>query len=162
MDEIVLRAQARWPRVPDVFGWLALDRRGQWLLRNPALETFEPIGNVALREFIARNYSSDSRGRWFFQNGPQRVFVHLAYTPFVVRTSGAAFVDQCGRKFESRAEMLDEEGSLLLVGSNSVALLDDRDLAGFAEERGEAIETLPRIESTALAKRFGYVQDPKP
>ena len=162
MDEIVLRAQAKWPDVPDVFGWLALDRRGQWLLRNPALETFEPIGNVALREFIARNYSSDSRGRWFFQNGPQRVFAHLAYTPLVVRTHGAVFVDQCGRKFESRTEMLDEEGSLLLVGSNSVALLDDRDLAAFADGRGDSIETLPRLQSTTVAERFGYVQHPQP
>ena len=162
MDEIVLRAQAKWPDVPDVFGWLALDRRGQWLLRNPALETFEPIGNVSLREFIARNYSSDSRGRWFFQNGPQRVFVRLAYTPFVVRTNGAEFVDQCGRKYESRAEMLDEEGSLLLVGSNSIALLDDRDLAGFADVRGDSIEGLPCIESRAVPQRFRFVQEPVP
>lgn len=162
MDEIVLRAQAKWPDVPDVFGWLALDRRGQWLLRNAALATFEPIGNVALREFIARNYSSESRGRWFFQNGPQRVFVRLAYTPFVVRTNGAAFVDQCGRRYESRNEMLDEEGSVLLVGSNSVALLDDRDLAEFADERGDAIQNLPRIESATVPERFRFVQDPQP
>lgn len=161
MDESVLRAQAKWPGVPDVFGWLALDRRGQWLLRNPTLATYEPIGNIALREFIARNYSSDSRGRWFFQNGPQRVFVRLAYTPFVVRTNGTGFVDQCGREFESRTEMLDEEGSLLLVGDNSVALLDDRDLAGFADARADAIETLPRIESATVPARFAFVQDPR-
>ena len=162
MDEIVLRAQAKWPDVPDVFGWLALDRRGQWLLRNPTLETFEPIGNVALREFIARNYASDARGRWFFQNGPQRVFVRLAYTPFVVRTSGAGFVDQCGRMFEGSAEMLDEEGSLLLVGGNTIALLDDRDLAGLADARGDSIEALVRIESKAVSQRFGFVQEPGP
>ena len=162
MDEIVLRAQAKWPDVPDVFGWLALDRRGRWLLRNPALEGYQPIGNTALREFIARNYSSDSRGRWFFQNGPQRVFVRLAYTPLVARTSGAAFVDQCGRMFESRAEMLDEEGSLLLAGSDTVALLDDRDLEGFADARGDSIQTLPRVEARLVPERFGFVQDPRP
>ena len=162
MDEIVLRAQAKWPDVPDVFGWLALDRRGQWLLRNAELKSYEPIGNVALREFIARNYSSDSLGRWFFQNGPQRVFVRLAYTPLVVRTSGAGFVDQCGRVFESRAEMLDEEGSLLLAGGNTAALLDDRDLAGFADTRGDSIEALPRIESRAVPQRFGFVLEPVP
>ena len=162
MDQIVLRAQARWPDVPDVFGWLALNRRGQWLLRNPVLDSFEPIGNVALREFIARNYSSDSRGRWFFQNGPQRVFVRLAYTPLVARISGAGFIDQCGRKLENRAEMLDEEGSLLLVASNTVALLDDRDLAAFADARGDSIEAIPRMESKAIPQRFGFVQDPQP
>ena len=162
MDEIGLRAQAKWPGVPDVFGWLVLDRRGQWLLRAPGLESYEPIGNAALRDFVSRNYSYDSRGRWFFQNGPQRVFVRLAYTPLVVRTSGTGFVDQCGRKFESRSEMLDEEGSLLLVGGNTVALLDDRDLAGFADVRGESVETLPRIESSAVPGRFGFTLDPRP
>jgi hypothetical protein len=162
VDEIVLRAQAKWPDVPDVYGWLALDRRGQWLLRNPSLDTFEPIGNVALREFIARNYSSDPRGRWFFQNGPQRVFVRLAYTPLVVRTSGTSFKDQCGRTFESRVEMLDEEGSLLLAGTDTVALLDDRDLAEFADARGDLVQSLARIESAAVPQRFGFVPEPGP
>ena len=79
MDEIVLRALAKWPDVPDIYGWLALDRRGNWLLKG------ERIGNRALRDFIARNYAPDSRRCWYFQNGPQRVFVALAYTPLVVR-----------------------------------------------------------------------------
>ena len=162
MDEIVLRAQAKWPGVPDVFGWLALDRRGQWLLRNPARENFERIGNPALRDFIARNYSCDSGGRWFFQNGPQRVFVRLAYAPLVVRTRQTTLLDQCGREFESDRELLDEEGSLLLHGKPGVALLDDRDLAGYAEARGDSIEALPRIESRDVPRQFGFVRDPRP
>ena len=162
MDEIVRRAQAKWPDVPDVYGWLVLDRRGQWLLRNPAVARYEPIGNVALRGFISRNYSRDARGRWFFQNGPQRVFVRLAYTPLVVRASGAGFVDQCGRALEVSAEWLDEEGSLLLAGGDTVALLDDRDLAAHAETRGQALLALPRIESKDVPPQFGFVQDPGP
>ncbi len=162
MDEIVLKAQAKWPDVPDVYGWLLLDRRGQWLLRNTARESFEPIGNAALRDFIARNYSCDSRGRWFFQNGPQRVFVRLAYTPLIVRTHGATFIDQCGRVFESAGAMLDNEGSVLLLGGVRVALLDDRDLAAYADARGEALEALPRIESSDVAPRFGFIPEPQP
>jgi DUF2946 family protein len=162
VDEIVLRAQAKWPDVRDVYGWLALDRRGQWLLRNPARQGVEPIGNAALREFIARNYSCDSRGRWFFQNGPQRVFVRLAYTPLIVRTREASFVDQCGRVFESAGVMLDNEGSVLLVGGGRVALLDDRDLAAYADAREEALEALPRIDSREVAGRFGFIPEPKP
>lgn len=162
MDEIVLRAQAKWPDVPDVYGWLALDRRGQWLLRNPARTSYEPIGNAALREFIARNYSRDARGCWFFQNGPQRVFVRLAYTPLVVRTRENAFVDQRGRAFESRAGLLDEQGSLLLPGEDCIALLDDRDLASYAEARGDSIQALPTIKSSEVPGRFGFVQDPQP
>src|SRR5690242_19491998 len=71
MDEIVLRSMAKWPNVPDVYGWLSLDRRGNWLIKN------ERIGNLAFREFIGRNYQPDARGCWYFQNGPQRVFVKL-------------------------------------------------------------------------------------
>jgi hypothetical protein len=162
VDEIVLRAQAKWPDVPDVFGWLALDRRGQWLLRNPVTGGREPIGNAALREFIARNYSCDVRGRWFFQNGPQRVFVRIAYTPFVVRTGDAAFIDQCGRPFGSDRAMLDDEGSVLVQSGNRIALLDDRDLAGYAEAQGGLIERLPRIVSGEVPRLFGFIRDPGP
>ena len=162
MDEIVLRAQAKWPGVPDVYGWLSLDRRGRWLLRNPAREIYEPIGNAALRQFIARNYSCDARGCWFFQNGPQRVFARLAYTPLVVRAHGERFLDQCGRTFEGSGAMLDEEGSVLLFADGRIALLDDRDLAGYAEARGDSIARLPRVESRDVPKRFGFVPDPAP
>jgi DUF2946 family protein len=162
VDEIVLRAQAKWPGVPDVYGWLSLDRRGRWLLRNPARGIYEPIGNAALRQFIARNYSCDERGRWFFQNGPQRVFVRLAYTPLVVRADGETLLDQCGRILETGEAMLDEEGSVLLPADGSIALLDDRDLAAYAELQGDAIERLPRIQSGDVPGRFGFVLDPAP
>ena len=77
MDPIVARAMARWPNVPAVYGWLALDRRGNWLIKG------ERITHQSMREFIARNYQPDDAGRWYFQNGPQRVYVTLAYTPLV-------------------------------------------------------------------------------
>jgi hypothetical protein len=162
VDEIVLRAQAKWPGVPDVYGWLSLDRRGRWLLRNAARGTYEPIGNAALRQFIARNYTCDARGRWFFQNGPQRVFARLAYTPLVVRAHDETFLDQCGRIYDSRGAMLDEEGSVLLRADGSIALLDDRDLAAYAEAQGDAIDRLPTIQSRDVPGRFGFVLDPAP
>ena len=37
MDEIVLRSMLKWPNVPSVYGWLRLDRRGQWLIRMPSV-----------------------------------------------------------------------------------------------------------------------------
>ena len=33
MDAAVIAALAKWPNVPAVFGWLRLDRRGNWLIR---------------------------------------------------------------------------------------------------------------------------------
>src|SRR3546814_10640581 len=32
MDEQVIAAMARWPDVPDVYGWLSLSERGEWRL----------------------------------------------------------------------------------------------------------------------------------
>jgi len=162
MDDAVRKAQAKWPGVADVYGWLMLDRRGRWRLRNPARDAFEPIGNAALRAFIARNYASDSRGCWYFQNGPQRVFARLAYTPFVARMKDAGFVDQCGQQFEATRAIVDEEGSLLLVADRGVALLDDRDLAAYADLHGDEVAALARIEAAGVAARFSFIADPRP
>ena len=152
MDEIVLRSMAKWPNVPDVYGWLSLDRRGNWLIKG------ERIGNAAFREFICRNYQSDERGRWYFQNGPQRVFVRLSYAPLVVHHDGESLVDQCGRPFSAKEIFLDEEGSVLASGESTIALVDDRDLERYEEQMAE----LHPIHSADVAKRFGFVADPHP
>src|SRR5688500_2636965 len=117
MDEIVARSLAKWPNVPAVYGWLALDRRGNWRIKG------ERIANAALREFISRNYEADPQGCSYFQNGPQRVYVSLAYTPLVARYEGDALVDHCGRPFYEQACYQDDEGSVLIQGNGSVALL---------------------------------------
>ena len=159
MDEIVARSLAKWPDVPDVYGWLALDRRGNWLIRSAsASQRFERIGNAALREFIGRNYEADAKGRWFFQNGPQRVYVTLAYAPLVVRFEGEALLDHCGRPFAAEQTLLDDEGSVLMAGAGKVALLDDRDLARFAD----GAETLPVIARSQVPVRFSFQADPQP
>jgi hypothetical protein len=152
MDETVLRSMAKWPDVPDVYGWLSLDRRGNWLIRG------ERIGNAALRDFVSRNYAADACGRWYFQNGPQRVFVALAYTPLVVHFEGAALFDHCGRPFAPSQAYLDDEGSVLMQGAHGVGLLDDRDLAGFAEQAAG----LPAVARGTAQERFGFVANPLP
>ncbi|HZQ72868.1 MAG TPA: DUF2946 family protein [Burkholderiales bacterium] len=152
MDEPVLRGMAKWPDVPAVYGWLALDRRGNFLIKG------QKIANAALREFIARNYECDARGRWYFQNGPQRVYVNLAYTPLVVHHEGEALRDHCGRAFRAEEKFVDEEGSLLVSGEGTVALMDDRDLARYAENA----DLLQRIKRLQVEARFGFVSEPVP
>jgi len=123
MDKQVLKAMAKWPSVPALFGWLKLDRRGRWLLQG------ESIGRPQLTEFIARNYNVDEQGRWFFQNGPQRVFVSLEYMPLVLRAQGDVLSTQTGQVLaRPRAAYLDEHGALLVVGEHGPALLADADL----------------------------------
>ena len=151
MDEIVARSLAKWPNVPAVYGWLELDRRGNWLIKG------ERIGNAVLREFIGRNYEADERGRWFFQNGPQRVYVTLGYTPLVVHYEGERLFDHCGRPFTCKNAYQDDEGSVLLEGEQGIALLDDRDLDRYAEQA----EVLPLIRRSEVEARFKFVSDPR-
>ncbi|HEX2199370.1 MAG TPA: DUF2946 family protein [Burkholderiales bacterium] len=157
MDEMVARSLAKWPNVPSVYGWLSLDRRGNWRIRSAsATQRFERIGNAALRDFIGRNYQADERGCWLFQNGPQRVYVSLAYTPLVVHYEGERLVDHRERPFAPLQGYLDEEGSVLIAGEGTVALLDDRDLARYADRA----EELAPIAKDEVASRFGFVPDP--
>ncbi len=139
MDDIVARAMAKWPNVPAVYGWLALDRRGQWSIKSAepgssvtAAAEFEPVANSKLIEFIGRNYGHDDAGSWYFQNGPQRVYVTLAYTPLVyriARTHPLSFETHSGAPCaELRSVWMDEAGNLLFVTEHGPGLLLDRDL----------------------------------
>lgn len=127
MDEIVARAMAKWPDVPAVYGWLALDSRGQWLIKG------ERIGNPFIVEFIGRNYDHDEQGRWFFQNGPQRVFVDLAYTPYVYHCEPFRLLTQNGRS-ASRVSgcWMDELGRVLVLTELGVGTIHDRQVEAFS------------------------------
>jgi Protein of unknown function (DUF2946) len=125
LDEIVLAAIAKWPNVPAVFGWLALTARGEWRIRG------ERIENTAVRDFIGRNYAVDAQGRWYFQNGPQRVFVELEATPWVYRLApGQPLLAHTGARPRAlvSAALLDD-GRFLLVTDLGAGLVDDRDAA---------------------------------
>jgi len=128
MDEIVLRALRKWPDVPAVYGWLSLDRRGNWSIKG------ERVANPALSGFIARNYACDAMGRWYFQNGPQRVFVSLAYVPYVYRTlpltsGGVRLSAHTGVPVRRpRAAWLDDTGAVLLETELGVGVIHDFDL----------------------------------
>ncbi|MDQ0624307.1 MAG: DUF2946 family protein [Paraburkholderia graminis] len=192
MDDIVKQALAKWPNVPACTGWLMLDRRGQWRMRDEAAQASgspgTPIRHEALLGFINRNYERDERGQWFFQNGPQRVYVELGYTPWVVRLSveadGAlALKDQAGNGFEPSAVFADDEGGILFAGASDpgnpsapprIAVLHDHDLEVFADHATLADDslsgefhwnggvTLPLqpIRSEEVASRFGFVASP--
>ncbi len=128
MDELVRQAMAKWPNVPAVFDWLSLDLRGNWLLQG------ERISNPLLNDFISRNYTHDDSGRWFFQNGPQRVFVQLRYAPWVLRArDGGGLITHTGLNVERiDCVWLDESGILILETEHGAGILDDRDAELFS------------------------------
>jgi hypothetical protein len=135
MDEIVKQAMAKWPNVPHCYGWLALDARGHWRMRDERAQALglpgDKINHAALLGFINRNYLCDDRGRWYFQNGPQRVYVSLDVTPYIAHSDPAqGFVLHTGEPILIVDDVwMTESGQLILQGAGKVAAVDDRDLA---------------------------------
>ena len=136
MDEIVRRAMARWPDVPDCHGWLRLDARGVWWVAD-AQGRFERVAHEALIAYIGRNYLADDRGRYFFQNGPQRVWVALEYTPHVYRLSDdmTRLVSHADSREagEPIRLIVDDAGSIVVDCVPGPGVILDRDLAGFVD-----------------------------
>ena len=130
MDDDVIRAMARWPNVPAVYGWMSLDRRGRWCLEG------KPVGHRRAVEFMNRNYACEQDGRWYFQNGPQRVYVDLDYTPWVVMLDGSRSLRyHTGDAVEDLGgAWLDEEGNFLVLGDRGIALVCDRDLDALSKD----------------------------
>ena len=193
MDDIVKQAMAKWPNVPHCYGWLALDARGNWRMRDEAAQRAnapgDKLANAALVGFINRNYAHDDKGRWYFQNGPQRVYVNLEATPFIARTDPAqGFVLQTGQALAAvDAAYMTAAGAVILQAGEIVAQLDDRDvaqvlarmeldgqpasveaiMAWLEDDSAELALALPggrvrveRLAAEALQRRFGYVQAP--
>jgi hypothetical protein len=189
MDEIVIRGMMKWPDVPAVYGWLSLDRRGSWLIKNVS-GRFERIANAAVNEFIGRNYAADAEGRWYFQNGPQRVFVALDYTPWVYRfdDAGEGLLAHTGAPVRTPGTVfVDDAGVLLLESDMGIGVLLDRDLPAFVERLADARGRTPErmlddvvggeearamlngrgvrvapIRGADVPRRFGFVQRPAP
>jgi hypothetical protein len=156
MDEIVLRGMAKWPNVPSVYGWLSLDRRGNWLIKG------ERIPNPLVTEFIGRNYARDERGCWYFQNGPQRVFVNLDCVPFVFRVvspDGAplTFEAHSGRTVVVlKGAWMDENGALLLETDVGIGVVHDHDLERMVAYLVDANgNMLPEAALDALVEELG-------
>ena len=143
-----LSALAKWPDVPACYDWLSLDRRGDWRLQG------ERITHGGLIAFINRQYNCDESGCWFVQNGPQRVFVSLACTPWIFRHDAGNFISHTGVPPGAlRAIHLDEGGNVLLETALGIGLLDDRDLAGFAAQCRDAMGR--PVEETAFLALMG-------
>ena len=126
LDPDTLRAMAKWPDVPAVTGWLTLDGTGRWYIRG------QRIKHPLILAHLKNNYEGDAAGRWFFQNGPQRVYVRLETAPYVLSWTGQAalgFRDQCDRHHQHfERAVLDETGLLYLVGDSCFGYVLDQDL----------------------------------
>lgn len=141
MDKQVIAAMARWPDVPAVYGWLSLTETGQWRLHPEGNAIRQPdspgeeITSPQILAFISRNYSSDEGGQWYFQNGPQRVYVRLDAAPFVVHTTLDSYTGRLKLRTHTgldirqlRSFHLDDTGRLYAATDRGAVLVAGRDL----------------------------------
>lgn len=173
MDDMVLQALAKWPNVPHCYGWLGLDARGQWYMRDDRAQaagafaggTRAAKGSLLrhekLLEFIHRNYEPDARGQWFFQNGPQRVYVELEATPLVWRVDADFSIGaHTGRRAQVRGCVLDEQGRLYLDADIGFGLVHTLDMGLAADAVEQGLWRPEEANASELPKRFGYVCSP--
>ena len=171
MDDIVQQALIKWPNVPHCYGWLGLDARGRWYLRDDAVQAQGefPQSKGALLEhtkliaFIERNYEADAQGQWFFQNGPQRVYVELECAPWIWRIQpDGRLLSHTGRaaSADQASCLLDDEGRVYVASDIGLGLVHSLDVVQVAEaiERGDW--TVQAVSADDLAGQFGFVRSP--
>lgn len=177
MDDIVRQALAKWPNVPHCYGWLGLDARGNWYMRDDRTQAagpFSPLdgGTPAskgsllrhekLVDFIQRNYEHDELGQWFFQNGPQRVYLELETTPLVWRVhADFSVVAHTGLRAQPTACVLDDAGYLYLDSAIGFGRVHTQDMGCAADAIEQGLWVPMHAASDTLAARFGYVRSPQ-
>jgi hypothetical protein len=197
MDDIVRQAMAKWPNVPDCYGWLGLDARGQWWMRDdrvqaqgsfsssfgnsnsnsnsnsnlssqPAARADSLAARGALLEhgklidFIHRNYACDAQGCWYFQNGPQRVYIELQATPFVWRVQpDLSLLAHTGLAVRAQRCVLDEQGRLYMETDAGFGLVHSQDMLLAAQAIEQGLWVPQDVAASELPRRFGYVRSPQ-
>lgn len=174
MDDIVKQALAKWPNVPDCYGWLGLDARGNWFMRDDHAQSLGPFAGGTLEskgsqlkhdkliDFIHRNYESDARGQWFFQNGPQRVYVELETTPLIWRVSDDLSIqDHTGKPGRVQACLLDEQGRVYVHTDTGFGLVHTMDMGHAADAIEQGWWVPQDVLAADLPTRFTYVTSPQ-
>lgn len=177
MDAIVEAALKKWPRVPHCHGWLALDARGDFYMRDERVQAAGPFPRIKgsriqhdkLLAFIHRNCACDAAGAWFFQNGPQRVYLQLEAAPFVWRVqeeAGFPLVAHSGQVAgPPSGTWLDETGRLFAETSLGFGLVHTADMEAASravESNTGAWAPVGELPFAQMPTRFGYVLDPRP
>lgn len=169
MDDIVKQALAKWPNVPDCYGWLGLDARGRWFMRDDAAQAAGDfpqsrgswLRHEKLIDFIGRNYESDDEGRWFFQNGPQRVYVELECTPWVWQVlPDYRLQSHTGLQTSAGECFLDEEGRLYIASPQGLGLVHSQDMVLAAEAVEQGVWVPRDVMSADLPVQYGFVRSP--
>ena len=175
MDDMVRAALRTWPDVPACTGWLALDARGDWYMRDDRTQRAgafpvakgSRIEHPMLRAFIERNYEATPEGHWFFQNGPQRVYVELEAAPWIWRLArrdgepAPEVTTHTGLGVAVRSSWLDDRDRLFLDTDRGFGLVHSLDVDIAADEIEAGRWTLETLPFRDMPGRFGYRLSPQ-
>lgn len=170
MDDIVKQALAKWPNVPDCYGWLGLDARGDWYMRDDRVQAQgnflqskgSRLQHDKLIDFIGRNYEPDAQGRWYFQNGPQRVYVELELTPWVWRLEPDGQIrSHTGQLARMQRCYVDAKGRVYLETDLGFGLLHTQDVLQAASYIEEGLWVPQDLNAAHMPEQFGYVTSPQ-
>ena len=170
MDDLVKQAMQKWPNVPDCYGWLGLDQRGDWYMRDDQTQALggfaqakgSKLQHAKLIEFIQRNYVADDQGQWYFQNGPQRVFVELAAAPFVWRIHDDWSVWSADAKRQQIQHCaVDELGQVYLLSTQGLGLVHTQDVGLAADALSASHWEEKKVHTSELERTYGFVKSPQ-
>ena len=114
-----------------------------------------------LIDFIERNYSVDAQGCWYFQNGPQRVYVELEATPFIWRVDEQGAIFSSARQTTTLVQVYtDERGWPYLQTALGFGLVHTQDVASLAQALELRHWSIEEVSSAELPARFGYQMSP--
>ena len=174
MDEIVKAALKKWPNVPHCYGWLALDARGDWYMRDDRIQAAGPFPQVKgsriqhekLREFIApqlraddeRRAGSSRTGRSASTSSSRR----RRWVWRVDRRTASAAVRQPHRRRPTRAQA---PGSTSTAACSSTATPASASCTRWTGRPRSAVETgtwavRGELAFAQMPARFGYVLNP--
>ncbi len=124
------------------------------------------IEHAGLRDFIQRNYAADADGAWYFQNGPQRVYVELEagaadLAPGARRPAGRSrsrAIAAVGARFDR--VLSDEHGRVFIATDLGLGLVHSLDMEIVADQVESGRWQVESVRCEQLPQRFGFVLEP--
>ena len=115
-----------------------------------------------LIEFIHRNYQADAQGRWYFQNGPQKVFVELEATPYILRLNEKFEIStHTGQPTQGIQCLVDEAGRVYFQTPLGLGLVHTMDVGWVAEAIEKGVWAPENCLAKDLPERFEFVISPQ-
>ena len=112
--------------------------------------------------FIERNYAADRAGQWYFQNGPQRVYVELEVAPWVWRIQlDGAIQSHTGQAARLQRSWVDEFGRLFLETELGFGLVHTQDVHLALPPIEQGLWVPNEVLASELETKFEFVASPQ-